>query len=397
MADNHHIIIIGAGPVGLTLAYALMRKGIRVEVFESRPKISQQDRAATFHPPTLELFDEWGMLETLKSISVVVNGLQYWERDSHRLVAAFDLSLIESFTAHPYRLHFPQDQLTKLLHQHLSQSPLATVHFGHKLERFTDHGTHVEVTFSTAKGEHTVEGSYLCGADGGNSTVRELANIEFTGKTYDDRFLIVNSDAKMENILPDCTAEAYIFDPQEWVITLQMKTHTRFVFRLTESEDVEIARRNEEVYRRIKRFLPDISHNILDVAVYEVQQRIADRFVVGQVVLLGDAAHVNNPITGQGLNSGIHDAVYLADMFDQMINGDGDERYLEAYNVERRRVITDYINPGSDFTYSMMTAEKHHEVAARNESFQQIVTDLSNARNFLLFASMMADRIPQDD
>lgn len=397
MATNRQVLIVGAGPVGLTLANALIRRGVRVQIYEARDKLDSQDRAATFHPPTLEIFDAWGILDDLKSVSVVVDGLQYWEREAHRLVAAFDFSLIREFTDHPYRLHFPQNALTEILYKQLDDSPLATIHFGHQFKSYVDKGKLVEATFSTADGDHTAEGLYLCGADGVNSKVRQQAGIQFEGKTYDDRFLIVNSDARLERVLPDCGPEAYIFDPEEWVIALQMKSHTRFVFRVAEKEDAERIKSYEEVYRRVKRFIPQISHNILDVSIYEVQQRVADSFVKGRVALVGDAAHVNNPISGQGLNSGIQDAIALAITLDQIINQFEDDVVLEEYSNERRKIIRDYVNPGSDFTYSLMTAKRHHEVASRDASFQRIVTDLKNARNFLLFASMMADRIPQDE
>lgn len=382
------VLIIGAGPVGLSLALALLQKGIPVAVYEVLSELSPQDRASTFHPPVLAQFEQWGILEDVLARAQKVTEIQYWERDPRRLVAAFDFKLLAEATPYPYRIHYPQQYLTRLLQPLIDSSPIGAVHFDHRLTTFVDHGTHVEATFKTPDGERMVKGSYLCAADGLHSEVRQQLGIAFTGKTEADRFLLINSDARLEMIYPNIGLLSYVFDPSEWVIVQRLRTFTRLTFRLTPEEDAADACSPQMVYQRVEHFAPSITHNIKGAAVYQVQQRVADTFRQGRIMLLGDAAHVVNPVGGMGLNGGIIDAAILAETLAQVYDG-ADESLLEAYSQTRREAMLKLIYPASNGLYADMTAEEHHTIASRNDRFQELATDLNHARQFLLQMSMI--------
>lgn len=382
------VLIIGAGPVGLSLALALIRQGIAVSVFEVLPELSPQDRASTFHPPVLEQFERWGILQDILAKAQVVKEIQYWEREPRRLMAAFDFQLIADHTPYPYRIHYPQQQLTRLLHPIIEANPQGAVHFDHRLISFVDYGSHVEAVFKTPKGEKRVRGSYLCAADGLHSEVRQQLGIEFNGKTETNRFLLINSDARFEMLYPNIGLLSYVFDPKEWVIIQRLRTFTRLTFRLEPYEDSAVACSPQMVYQRVERFAPSITHNIKGAAVYKVQQRVADTFRVGRVVLVGDAAHVVNPVGGMGLNGGILDAAALAAILPDLLQG-ADNSLLDTYSQTRREAVLKLINPTTSGLYADMTAEEHYAIASRNERFQAIATDLDLAREFLLRLSML--------
>lgn len=393
MEDQSPVLIVGAGPVGLSLAWMLIQHNCPVQVFEALPELSPQDRANTFHPPILELFQSWGILDTLIAHGEVVREVQYFERESRRRVAAFDFDLIKDFTPHPFRLHLPQYQLGQILQPLLANSDLASLHFSHRFVRFQDLGTHVEAVFQTPHGEKVVTGSFLCAVDGARSHIRQQADIAFAGKTHPDRFLLVDSDARLESVFSNIGPLNYIFDPDEWVIIQRMKGRTRFTFRVLEEEDAAVATSPNLVYRRIDRFAPNISHNIRHSAVYEVHQRVASTFRQGRVLLLGDAAHLTNPIGGRGLNSGIQDAQELAQRLAKVLAGESDQ-HLDDYSQLRRQVALENIQPHDEQAYADMVADSHHDIVRRTEKFNEIVTNLTLARNFLLHLSMLEDRIP---
>lgn len=395
MSQKHPVLIIGAGPVGLSLAYMLAQRHHAVEVFEALPELSPQDRANTFHPPVLELFNSWGILDELLADGETVRELQYWKREGPKLVAAFSYDLIRDFTDFPYRLHIPQHRIGQSLQSRLEESGLVNINFAHRLQDYTDHGTHIEALFQTADDEQiTVEGSHIIGADGARSFVRELMGVSFKGKIYADRFLIVDSDAQVNQFFHNIGPLSYVFDPQEWAIIQAMKHLTRFTLRVQQGEDSALITKSSEIYARLDRFIPNLSHNIKHAAIYEVWQGVASSFAKGRAALAGDAAHLTNPIGGKGLNSGILDAYELAQQLDLIFSGQSDN--LDAYSQKQRQIAQEHINPASEIDYTDMCEDEHHAIANRDDKFHEIATDLKLARNFVLRASMLESRIPID-
>ncbi|MCW1969292.1 MAG: FAD-dependent monooxygenase [Anaerolineae bacterium] len=385
------ILIIGAGPVGLTLALALIRRGIAVEVVEMLPELSTEARASTFHPRTLEMLAEWEVLEPLKKVGFLVHRLQYWERATRQKVAQFDYSLIANDTPYPYRLQCPQSTLTRTLKPIIEASPLAKVHMAHKLVDFTDDGDAVTATIETAEGMRQLRGRILCGADGAHSEVRRRLGIGFRGKTYEDRFLLAATDINFDAIMPDFGPVAYVFDPNEWVIVLHNPNVTRIVFRLRDDEN-EIAAQEEAAMRaRIDQFLGQTApYKVNGTWIYKVHQRVADRFFCGNAVLLGDAAHINNPMGGMGMNSGIHDAHRLAGQIDQILHYGADMAQAFAqYEQDRRSFAMNDVQLTTDKNYHDMSATEDEYRRRRNAEFAAAAADPRKAREFLLRAAML--------
>ncbi|MBL8099916.1 MAG: FAD-dependent monooxygenase [Anaerolineales bacterium] len=392
-SNQFPILIVGAGPVGLSLALSLARAGIQAEVFEADEELNTQIRASTFHPKTLELFETWGVVDDVIKHGYKVNQLQYWERASRTIIADFDYQVIAKDTKYPYRLQCPQHIATRVLKPAVEVTEFGKVHMGHKLIDFVDCGTHVRARFETKNGIVEKDGSYLCGADGTHSTVRKQLNIGFQGKTYEDRFLLIGSDLNTNDLLPNAAQVCYVFDPQEWVIILNLPDIVRVVFRMQNDEDETIAMQEENLRKRISNFFGEVpDYKVKTTQLYRVHQRVADTFRVGRVVLVGDSAHNNNPSGGMGMNSGIHDAANLTEKLERIRNGEADS-ILDDYSTERRKYAIESVQLYSDQQYKNMAMTSDEERVKRNESLAEIANDPAKAREYLLKASMLEERI----
>ena len=393
MSTQSPILIAGAGPVGLSLALALARKGIPAEVFEADAELNTQIRASTFHPKTLEMFKDWGVVDDIIQHGYKVDQLQYWERAPRRLIADFGYASVSNDTSYPYRLQCPQHIATRVLKPAVEATTTGKVHMGHKLIDFTDYGTHVTARFETANGIIEREGSYIVGADGTHSTVRKQLNIGFQGKTYEDRFLLIGSDLNTNDLLPGAAQVCYIFDPKEWVIILNLPDIVRIVFRMTDDEAEAVAMTEENLRARISKFFGEVPpYNIKTTQLYRVHQRVADTFRVGRALLVGDSAHNNNPSGGMGMNSGIHDAANLTEKLLRINNGESDS-ILDDYSNERRQYAVESVQLYTDQQYNNMVMSAEEERERRNKSLSDAAADPAKARAYLLRASMLEERI----
>jgi 3-(3-hydroxy-phenyl)propionate hydroxylase len=384
---NLPILIIGAGPVGLSLARALTLKGVAVQVFEQLPELSPEARASTFHPPTLEMFAEWGVIDEVLALGHRVRSLEYWERSTRERVARFDYALIANDTPYPFRLQLPQSQVTRLLLPHIQAAPLGAVHFRHTLTAIINRPSSVLATFETPQGSVTVEGAYLVGADGSRSTVRKLLGLSFEGLTYPDRFLLVPCAVELERVFPGLGPVNYIFDPEEWIILLHLPDVVRVVFQIRAGEDESEVLQPEAVHARLARLVGEAAFTVKGASIYSVHQRVAEKFRVGRVLLAGDAAHINNPAGGMGMNSGIHDAHLLARAL-----ASGTDELLDAYSRVRRAWAVEKVQRHTHEMYNALVVKDDAARLARNEQFRRLAEDPVRAREYLLRASMLEDR-----
>jgi len=378
------IIIIGAGPVGLCLARALQLKGVPVQVFEQLPELSPEARASTFHPPTLEMFAEWGVIDEVLAQGYQVRSLEYWERATRQRVAKFDYALIAQDTPYPFRLQLPQSRVTRLL-----LPPLADcVHFNHTLIAITHDASGVTATFKTPGGAKIFEGAFIVGADGSRSTVRKLLGLKFEGLTYPDRFLLVPCEADLTQAFPGLGPVNYVFDPEEWIIILHLPEVVRVVFQIKPDESEGVVLRAESISARMRKLLDNAPFALKTPSIYSVHQRVAETFRVGRILLAGDAAHINNPAGGMGMNSGIHDAHQLAEALAQ-----NDDALLDDYARVRRQWAIEKVQSHTHETYSAMIVRDEAERLARNQRYAQLAADRVRARAYLLKASMLEERI----
>lgn len=395
MSKSHDlpVLIAGAGPVGLSVAASLVSQGFRVEVFEKGAELADEARASTFHASSLEYFAEWGLADDVIANGTKVHVLQFWERATREHVADFDYALIARDTPYPFRLQCPQNKVTRLIKPRIQATGLCNVHLSHEVLTQRDLGDHVELDVQTPGGHKTFKGSYVIGADGGASKVREALGMILEGETYEDRFLLVGTDLDYNSIFPEIGLVAYIYDPEEWVIIMHLPEVVRTVFRLKPDEDAEVALREDKVRARMLSFLGrPADFQISMAACYRVHQRVAPRFRVGRAILAGDAAHINNPTGGMGMNSGIHDAHLLGKMLGEVLRGAPDAR-LDEYSEIRRRAAVEMVQASTARNYRDLALTDPAARMWRNREMAAAAADPIEARAYLLRASMLDHRI----
>src|SRR5689334_16051453 len=181
--ENDRIIVVGAGPVGLTAALALAKRGIPAVVLAAEPELVMELRGSTFHPPTLDLLDEFEVVPRMIEVGLKAPTWQFRDRETGP-VATFDLALLAGDTNHPYRVQCEQWKLMRFLETELKKLPGADIRFGHEVTGVTQHGGGVTVTANTANGPVEIAGRYAVAADGARSAMRRSLNVEFEGFTY---------------------------------------------------------------------------------------------------------------------------------------------------------------------------------------------------------------------
>jgi 3-(3-hydroxy-phenyl)propionate hydroxylase len=392
MSTVKPVIIAGAGPVGLLAALVLARNDVPVLVVEAEAGLTHDLRAGTFHPPTLELMAPLGITERMHVAGIKVPRWQSRDR-MEGLIVEWDLSALANDTPYPYRLHLEQHRLTPIILALLAEFPHAQVRFSTRFEQMGQCDAGVQVAVSGANGPETIEGSWLIGADGGRSAVRKAAGIEFEGFTWDERFSVISTTCDLARF--GFADNAYIADPEQWVAVFRMPdAGPPGLWRMTSpvSADASDGEVLSEAYaqRLMARILPlDSVAEITHTSVYSVHQRVARDFRAGRVLLAGDAAHVNNPLGGFGLNSGIHDAINLGEKLGRVARGDAGEDLLDLYVRQRRTVNLQYVQEISIRNKKNLEEKDPVEKKRKADEMRATAADPAKAREFLLNSSMI--------
>jgi 3-(3-hydroxy-phenyl)propionate hydroxylase len=374
-------------------ALALARQGVPVVLCEAEPNLTHDLRAGTFHPPTQEMMAPYGITARMHE-----HGLQVrrWQIRSRRggLVAEFDLGLLADITPYPYRLHLEQHRLTPIQLDILRQEPAAEVHFRHRITGFEHKARSVLVEFESEGIPGKLEASWLIGADGGRSTIRKLLPVEFEGFTWPEQFLVVSTPYDLGR--HGFTMNAYVADPLEWAAVFKMPDAGppglwRLAFPCDPGMPDDALLDPRAVQKRMQGFLPsDSDYEIRYQSIYRVHQRVASEWRHGRVLLAGDAAHLNNPLGGFGLNSGIHDAVNLADKLARVWRGEMGDELLDIYVHQRRTTTIEQVQAMS-IRNKRLLEERDPEVQRRRmEELVAIAADRDRARQLLLDSSMIA-------
>jgi 3-(3-hydroxy-phenyl)propionate hydroxylase len=393
MLQKLPVVIAGAGPTGLMCALALASRGVPVVVCEAEPNLTHDLRAGTFHPPTQEMMAPYGITERMHEHGLRV---RHWQIRSRRdaMVAEFDLGVLSDVTRYPYRLHLEQHRLTPIQLDILRGHQNAEVHFGHRVTGFEQKADSVVVSFESEGIPTRLEASYLVAADGGRSTVRKLLGVEFEGFTWPEQFLVVSTPHDLSR--QGFTMNAYVADPEEWVAVFKMPDAGppglwRLAFPCAPGlpDDALLEPRN--VQARMQGFLPNgQAYEIKYQSIYRVHQRVASEWRRGRVLLAGDAAHLNNPLGGFGLNSGIQDAVNLADKLAPVWRGEADEALLDRYVRQRRAATIEQVQAMSIRNKRLL--EERDPAVQRQRMVELVATaaDPQRARQYLLESSMIA-------
>ena len=335
-ALDAQVAVIGAGPVGMTLAGRLAQHGVSVLLLEQHPQpTGEGSKALCMQRETLEI---WGRLGV--GDRVAQRGVQ-WSlgRTYFRGRELFQTRLPAGAGDHfPPFVNINQTEVEELLLQRLAEIPEVEVRWGHLLAGFAQDGDGVTVRCQTPSGTLSLRVGYLVGTDGAHSAVRHALGMRFPGHSHRDLFLICDIRAR----LPFPNERRFYFDPP-WNPGRQVLIHPqpddtwRIDWQVPSDTDLDVERASGRLDQRIRAVIgPSTPYELVWATAYRFHQRLADRFRVGRVLLAGDAAHLVSPFGARGLNSGAADAENLAWKLPLVITGAAPERLLESYDHERR-------------------------------------------------------------
>lgn len=384
-----HVLVAGAGPVGLVSAMVLGSAGLRVTVVEGSNDLNMDLRASTFHPPTLDMLSRYGLTDDLIAQGLVARYTQQRDRKDG-LIAEFDMHNLTGDTDFPFRLQCEQWKLTQLIRAKLARMPDVKILFGTQVEAVTQTDDAVTVTLKTHGDTQQLQADYLIGADGASSAVRKSLGIEFEGYTYPERFLVVSTDFEYADHLPHLSYVNYCSDPHEWCVLLRVPTLWRVLFPTKPDESDEEVMGDVSVQKRLQDLLPQSTpYQTQHRTLYKVHQRVAATFRQHRVFLAGDAAHINNPLGGMGMNGGVHDAFNLCDKLLSVVQRGESAEVLDRYERQRRTIAIEYINAN--------TARNKKEIEERDPQLRQkthdelraIASDPAASRAYLRKTSMI--------
>lgn len=384
------VIIAGGGPVGMVAAEALARQGVPVTLIELEDRPRTDWRASTFHAATLELLEELDITGQMLTEGLQVPVYQFRDRQAG-LVAEFDFSLLADETRHPYRLQLNQQHLVRMLYERLSQNDAVELCFGTRVTGVTAQDRGAAVTLEGPDGTRTIAGSHVIGADGPGSTVRCELGVDFPGHTYPERFLIASTEVDLSVAVPGIADVNYVADPHEWVFLLRTPESWRAVWPVPAEQTAQEATSEATLQSQFQGLASRAGgYPIVDRQLYRVHQRIAETFRVGDVVLIGDAAHINSPMGGVGLNSGIHDAFDVTRRIVRIRSGDGDpESELAAFADIRHRVALEYVQADTERNTERLRETDEQRRLANHAEMRATAADAGRARAYMRRASLL--------
>ncbi len=387
------IAIIGAGPVGLVLALRLAQLGVPSLVLEAEADVSEDLRASTFHPPTLDMLDELGVGAGLIAQGLVTPTWQI-RRHEDGARAVFDLSVLKDDTAHPYRLQCEQWKLARLLLAKLraEHADAVEVRFGCRVESVAQDADGVAVK---GDGFDPVRTPYLAGCDGARSVVRRAMGLDFPGDTYPETTILATTPFDFSAVFEGLSNVNYVWTQHPafsgTFSLLRVPGKWRASLYPAPGESVEEALQPEAIERKLQAIHPKgTPYDVPDLRPYRIHQRIVERYDHGRLALAGDAAHLNSPSGGMGMNGGIHDAMELAAHLAPLWRGESGAAGLDRYTRRRQPIAKNEIIAQADRNRARMRETDPARRAALLAEMQAIAGDPAKARAHLLRSSMIA-------
>ncbi|WP_439532799.1 FAD-dependent oxidoreductase [Polymorphobacter sp.] len=386
---GQHIVIVGAGPVGLTAAMRLAHFGIPSTVLEAGTEFADDLRASTFHPPTLDMLAAYGLAQPLIDQGLISRQWQIRMHESQERVV-FDLGVLADDTDHPYRLQCEQSRLVRLLAARLQDTPEVTLHMGCRVTAVSQDADSVTAHATTADGEiMAISGRLLIAADGARSPVREHLGLTMRGETYPETTILATTRFPFEDHLEGLSNVNYVWTRAGTYSLLRLPSLWRCSLYPDADESIEQALQPEAIERKLQRIVPrDRPYEVMETRPYRVHRKIVDDFRHGRVLLAGDAAHINSPSGGMGMNGGIHDAFALTAAIHAMGNSN-DLSALDGYSRSRRPIAADEILGQAHENRTRMQERDIERRRATFSALQTVVSDPDTLRTHLLRSSMI--------
>ncbi|GAB7545926.1 bifunctional 3-(3-hydroxy-phenyl)propionate/3-hydroxycinnamic acid hydroxylase [Cupriavidus sp. CuC1] len=325
------VLVVGAGPTGLTLANILGQHGIDTVLIDRKPATVAEPRAVSIDDESLRTMQAIGLIEPVMKNVVAGYGVHYYTRPGGRCFGKVEPTAADY--GFPKRNAFRQPLFEATLREGLGRFACVTVLFGHTLDEFAQDDAGVSALVSGPQGVIAVRAAYMVGTDGGRSSVRQGIGATLVGSSFNARWLVVDTEDDDD---PFWQTRAYC-DAQRPVVEVPGPNRTRrFEFLLKPEETDEATLLPERVCELLRPFRGERKTNVVRKTVYTFHARVADHWRRGRIFLAGDAAHLTPPYAGQGMNSGVRDAHNLGWKLAAVLRATMGPATLDSYEAERR-------------------------------------------------------------
>ncbi len=382
------VVIVGAGPTGLSLAVQLMRYGIDFVICDKKESVTELSKALAVHARTLEIYDQVGLADKAVAGGEIVQQIALMHGGEVRAKVAF-AEFGAGLSPFPFILIFEQSKTEHLLYEHLQQNG-REVRWQTELESLTQDENGVQAVLKTASGEtETIEARYLVGCDGASSVTRHQLGLGFEGSTFPRLFYVADVDMEFQ-AEPHTVHMATGSDSFAMLFPMQGAKHWRLLGNMPEYEHA--GKIDEKVpYDAIENKVQSLVQHPLDItkvrwfSSYKVHTRHAETFAQGRCFLAGDAGHIHTPAGGQGMNTGIQDAYNLAWKLAFVLREGAGDTLLETYNEERLANAKQLLKTTDSF-FDAVAGEHWYQRFFRNDllpNLLKVVTQFEVAKEFL--------------
>jgi 3-(3-hydroxy-phenyl)propionate hydroxylase len=359
---EHRVVVVGAGPVGLSFAIDLAQRGQSVVLLDDADRIGEGSRAICFSKRSLEFWDRLGVGDRMVDKGVVWSVGKIFHGESQ--LYQFNL-LPEQGHKRPAFINLQQFYAEAYLVDRVDQLPAISLRWRNKVTALEQRNDGAVLTIDTPDGPYQLHAAYVIACDGARSSLRRMVGADFSGQVFEDQFLI--ADVKMAAEFP--TERWFWFDPpfhagRSALLHRQPDDIWRIDLQLNRYADPAIEKQPDNVRPRIARMLGHDKFEFEWISLYKFQCRRMDRFVHGRVIFAGDAAHQVSPFGARGANSGLEDAENLAWKLDRVLRKLSPESLLETYHVERSLAADENIRESTRST-DFMAPNTHQEARLR--------------------------------
>jgi 3-(3-hydroxy-phenyl)propionate hydroxylase len=389
MGGHSTVLVSGAGPVGLTAALLLGSKGIPVTVLEAQDSISEELRASTFHPPTLDMLAPFGITARMLEAGLICPTWQIRLHPSGER-AVFDLAVLKGETDHPYRLQCEQSKYCQFTLDAIRKLDSVTIFFNAPVTGFEQSSSSVRVIAEVENKPEIFTADYLIGADGARSTIRQGLGIEMSGDVYPETTILATTRYPFHDKLEGLSNVSYCWKPNGTFSLLRLPGVWRVSLYARDGQTAEQALDDAAQQELLHDIVPDAGRiDVLETRPYRIHRRLASSYRSGKVFLAGDAAHLNSPSGGMGMNGGIHDAFNLCEKLVTTIKGSADETLLDRYERQRRPIAEEEIIAQAHRNRTRMQERDPERRRAMLRDLQRTIDNPATLKEYLLKSSMI--------